>query len=65
MYCTVVWVYAASMYCHVYIVEYVTMDVEDTAFDAKSVVDRNATTLFLTEMIRGTCALHALCIYHT
>ena len=33
--------------------EYVTKDVEDTPFDARSVNDRNATTLFLTEMIRG------------
>jgi NADH-quinone oxidoreductase chain I len=31
----------------------VTKDVEDTPFDARSVNDRNATTLFLTEMIRG------------
>ena len=33
--------------------EYVTKDIEDTPFDARSVNDRNATTLFLTEMIRG------------
>ncbi|CAI8043986.1 NADH dehydrogenase [ubiquinone] iron-sulfur protein 8, mitochondrial [Geodia barretti] len=33
--------------------KYVTKDVEDTPFDARSVNDRNATTLFLTEMIRG------------
>ena len=33
--------------------EYVTKDVEDTPFDARSVNDRNATTLFLTEMFRG------------
>ena len=34
--------------------EYVTKDIEDTPFDARSVNDRNATTLFLTEMIRGS-----------
>lgn len=34
--------------------EYVTHDIEDTPFDARSVNDRNATTLFLTEMFRGT-----------
>jgi len=33
--------------------EYVTKDVEDTPHDAKSVMDRNATTLFLTELFRG------------
>ena len=33
--------------------EFVTKDVEDTPSDVKSVVDRNATTLFLTELFRG------------
>ena len=30
-----------------------TKGVEDTPFDARSVNDRNATTLFLTELFRG------------
>ena len=33
--------------------EYVTVDVNETAMDAKTVMDRNATTLFLTELFRG------------
>lgn len=39
---------------HSLLSEYVTKDVADTAFDFKSVMDRNATTLFLTELFRGT-----------
>ena len=31
-----------------------TKDVEDTPFDARSVNDRNAKTLFLTELFRGS-----------
>ena len=43
--------------------EYVTKDIEDTPFDARSVNDRNATTLFLTEMIRGAPYHQLLCLY--
>ena len=34
-------------------IEYVTVDVNETSMDAKSVMDRNATTLFFTELFRG------------
>ena len=40
----------------VVLLEYVTKEVADTAHDAKSVADRNATTLFLTELMRGNHA---------
>lgn len=33
--------------------EYVTVDVNETSMDATSVMDRNATTLFFTELFRG------------
>lgn len=35
--------------------EFVSMDDQDLPVDAKSVMDRNAATLFLTELIRGIC----------
>lgn len=48
------WVYSGmTCHCCIRLPEYVTMDVEDTPTDAKSVLDRNATTLFFTELVRG------------
>ena len=47
------WCLRINQLCLCWGTEYVTKDVEDTPFDARSVNDRNATTLFLTEMIRG------------
>lgn len=44
------------------LLEYVTMDVADTPNDFKSVMDRNATTLFLTELIRGTLGFYTISI---
>ena len=39
--------------CIIFCVEYVTLDVQDTPHDTRTVMDRNATTLFLTELFRG------------
>ena len=36
------------------IVEYVAKEPKDTPHDATSVMDRNATTLFLSELFRGS-----------
>lgn len=41
------------MVVYLFCVEYVTLDVQDTPHDARTVMDRNATTLFLTELFRG------------
>ena len=44
-------IYNFGIYCQ--FSEYVTVDVNETSMDAKSVMDRNATTLFFTELFRG------------
>lgn len=51
--CNVVPGYMENNHSFIPHAEYVTKDVEDTPHDAKSVMDRNATTLFLTELFRG------------
>ena len=48
------WCFVAVCHdCVLTIQEYVTKDDEDLPHDASSVMDRNATTLFLTEIFRG------------
>ena len=58
MLCLVTW---RNNHSFIPIAEYVTKDVEDTPHDAKSVMDRNATTLFLTELFRGVSQMLIKC----
>ena len=59
--CNVVPGYMENNHSFIPHAEYVTKDVEDTPHDAKSVMDRNATTLFLTELFRGVSQMLIKC----
>ena len=44
---------SVTTFPNIFSAEYVTKDDEDLPHDAASVMDRNATTLFLSEIFRG------------